>query len=180
MIRLAFIHLFVLLCLPWVTYWAWRQERQILRSGRPLTPDELERAATRAGVTAPKRIRVLIVNEVPLPGWRWLRVLAARFGFDGRATTGMALRYGIFLRSDCAHDPALLLHECAHTAQYERLGSLGAFMREYLVQCLRDGYAASALEREAAAVATEGTASTVSPSPQQLPNREAKHPHSGL
>jgi len=158
MIRRVLIHLFVLLCLPWVTFWAWRKERHILRTGRPLTPEELGRAAARAGVTDPARIRVLTVNEVPLPGWRWLQTLAARLGFDGRATSGMALRYGIFLRSDCATDPALLLHECAHTAQYERIGSLAAFLREYLVQCLRDGYAASALEREAAAVAAEDAA----------------------
>jgi hypothetical protein len=155
MIRRILIHLFVLFCLPWVTYWAWRRERHILCVGRPLTPDESDRAATRAGVAAPSRIRVLTVPSVPLPGWRWMRALAARMGFDGSATSGMSLRYGIFLRSDCASDPALLLHECAHTAQYERMGSLAAFMREYLVQCLRDGYADSALEREASAVAAE-------------------------
>jgi hypothetical protein len=157
MLRTFFIHLFVLLCLPWVSGWARRRERHILRTGRALTSDELERAA-RAGVASPERIRVLTVSEVPLPGCRWLQTFAARLGFDGQATAGMSLRYGILVREDCVDDPSLILHECAHTAQYERMGSLSAFLREYLVQCLRDGYADAALESEAAAVAEEGFA----------------------
>jgi hypothetical protein len=77
--------------------------------------------------------------------------LAARLGFDGRQTAGMALRYGIFVRSDSIADPALLLHECCHTGQYERMGSLTAFMRRYLMECLRFGYADAPLEAEARA-----------------------------
>jgi hypothetical protein len=156
-IRRAFIHLLVLLVLPWVTLWARRRERDILRRGRPLTPDELQRAAF-AGVAAPGRIRVLTVNKVPMPGWPWVQRLAARLGFDGNTTAGMALRYGIFLRRDRTGDAGLLVHECAHTAQYERFGSIAAFMRRYLIECLRDGYGASALECEARAAAENGPA----------------------
>ena len=138
----------VLLCLPWVTWWAWRMERRILRDGRPLTGAELV-AARNVRVRNPERIRVAAVPEVPMPGWAWIRRLAARLGFDGAQTSGMALRYGIFVRRDCAGDPRLLRHECVHTGQYERAGSLAAFLRQYLIECLHDGYANSALEREA-------------------------------
>ncbi len=152
MLRSALLHTAVWMCLPWVIFWAWRQERRILRTGRTLTAKEAERAA-RAGVKTPAKIRVLAVTGVPMPGPGWMHKLASRLGFDGSQTAGMALRYGIYVRQECQDDPELLVHECCHTGQYERMGSIGAFMRVYLMQCLRDGYHASALEEEARAAA---------------------------
>jgi hypothetical protein len=46
-------------------------------------------------------------------------------------------------------DRRLVAHELAHTMQYERLGSVRAFLRQYLVECLTTGYAGAALELEA-------------------------------
>ncbi len=152
MLKNALLYPAVLLSLPWVSFWAWRQERRILKTGRALTPVEMARAS-RTGVRHPDRIRVLVVGRVPLPGAAWMHWLAARLGFDGNGTAGMALRYGIFIRRDGDGDPALLVHECCHTAQYERAGSLGGFLKVYLLQCLRDGYFDSALEQEARAAA---------------------------
>lgn len=146
--RRLLIHVFVLACLPWVTWWAWRMERRVLREGRPLSDAEAAAAAA-VGVRQPERIRLTVVPEVPMPGFRWMQRLAARFGFDGSGTSGMALRYGILVRAGSDGNAQLLLHECVHTAQYERIGSLCGFLRRYLVECLRDGYAHSALEREA-------------------------------
>lgn len=140
----------VLVCLPWVVLWAWNQERRIKRGGRSLTEQEAERAR-RAGVRQPERVRVLNVERVPLPGWKWMHRLAARLGFDGSQTAGMTLRYGIFVRNDRIADPGLLLHECCHTGQFERMGSITAFMWQYLVECLRFGYANAPLEVEARA-----------------------------
>jgi hypothetical protein len=150
MVRTAFLSLTVWTCLPWVVFWAWRQERRILKSGRKLTEDETERAR-RAGVHQPENIRVLTVDHVPLPGPGWMHRVAARLGFDGSQTAGMALRYGIFVRRGYEDDPELLMHECCHTGQYERKGSITAFMCDYLRQCLRDGYFAAAFEQEARA-----------------------------
>jgi hypothetical protein len=152
MLRNVSLYLAVFLCLPWVIFWAWRQERRVLKNGRKLTALEEERAK-RAGVKRPEKIRVLAVDRVPMPGPGWMHKLAARLGFDGSQTAGMALRYGVFVRTECQADPELLVHECCHTGQYERKGSIGAFMREYLVQCLRYGYYGSALEAEARAAA---------------------------
>lgn len=119
-----------------------------MRQGRPLSGTEAA-AAWAVGVRQPEMIRVAVVPEVRMPGFRWMQRLAARLGFDGSHTSGMALRYGILVRADDADNPRLLLHECVHTAQYERIGSLSGFLRRYLVECLRDGYACSTLEREA-------------------------------
>ena len=146
--RRVIIPCFVLLCLPWVTWWARRMERRILREGRPLTGEE-SAAARVAGVQFPEHIRVLAVPEIPMPGFRWMQRLAARFGFDGEQTCGMTLRYGIFVRQDCAGESTLVLHECVHTGQYERLGSPAAFLRRYLTECLIEGYFQSPLECEA-------------------------------
>lgn len=123
-------------------------ERRILRHGRALAIEEAA-TALRMGVTAAQRIRVLLVPQIPMPGPAWVQRLAARIGFDGSGTAGMAMRYGIFIREDCAHSPGLIAHECVHTGQYERLGGLAAFLRRYLFECLADGYSRSALECEA-------------------------------
>ena len=149
MLRNLSLHLLVLLLLPATVFWVWKRERSILKHGRPLTPEELKSATDRAGVCEARRIRVQILPEVPLPGWSWMHTLAGAVGCAPAAVGGMALRYGICLRTDCAHDPGILLHECVHTAQYERLGSLRAFLHRYLIECLRDGYEASSLEAEA-------------------------------
>lgn len=66
---------------------------------------------------------------------------------------GLTLRYGIFVRADCREDRDLLLHELVHTAQYERLGGIVAFLRKYLFECTTAGYGAAPLEEEAIAVA---------------------------
>ncbi len=66
----------------------------------------------------------------------------------------MALRYGIFIRSDCWGEHGLVAHELAHTAQYERLGGIRPFLRQYLLECLTIGYPAAPMEQEAIAAAS--------------------------
>lgn len=151
--RRLLLHLLTWMALPWVVWWAWRMERRILRHGRCLTDQETVNA-TRMGVHHPERLRILSVPQVPMPGTAWMQRIAARCGFDGSHTAGMALRYGIFIREDCGADPQLIAHECVHTAQYEKAGSLARFLRAYLSQCLIDGYWNAALEQEARARAS--------------------------
>jgi hypothetical protein len=136
---------------PLVAFWSARQERRALFGGRSLTADE-STTAQMLGVQTPERIRVHTVSAVPMPGGKFLQRQAARIGFDATTTCGLCLRYAIFLRSDVADDCGVLQHEFVHTAQYERLGSHYAFLRQYLYECLRDGYTGSALEREARAI----------------------------
>lgn len=148
--RTLLLPVVVTLAMPWLGLWAWREERRTLRDGRPLFTSEWA-AAVRVGVRHPEKVRVLAVEEVPMPGLRWMHRMAARWGFDRRQIGGLCLRYGILLRRDLAAQPIIMAHELVHTSQYERHGSLTGFLRAYLMQCLRNGYANSALEREAVA-----------------------------
>lgn len=143
----------VFMAMPWVGLWAWRLERRTLREGRPLFSSEWA-AAVRVGVRHPEKVRILVVEEVPMPGFSWMHRIAAGWGFDRRHIGGLCLRYGIILRRDLAAQPVIMAHELVHTSQYERHGSLSGFLRAYLLQCLRHGYTNSSLEREAVAKST--------------------------
>ena len=53
--------------------------------------------------------------------------------------------------SDREYWPArhLIAHECVHTGQYERSGSVAGFLRAYFSECLEIGYPDAAMEQEA-------------------------------
>jgi len=68
-------------------------------------------------------------------------------------TGGLTLRYGIFIRSDCRFNRAMVVHELGHTAQYERLGGFESFLRQYLSQCLTIGYPEAPMEQEVISLA---------------------------
>ena len=118
-----------------------------MRAGVPLTSEQTAEAR-KIGVAQPERVRVLAVESIPprlpLP----LRKLAERLGLGPSRTAGMALGYGIFVRSDCEGNHGLLRHELVHTAQYERMGRR-PFLAQYLYECLSAGYPFGALEEEA-------------------------------
>ncbi|MDF2376524.1 MAG: hypothetical protein P1U81_09795 [Verrucomicrobiales bacterium] len=139
-----FTRTFVPLLLPLGTRWAERQELLILREGRPLSEWETM-WATDVGVKKPEAVRILPVPRIPTPGSWFTRLL--RIFSEG--PTGMAVNYGIYLEASQATNPSLLVHELTHVAQFERLGGIDAFLREYITQCIRDGYWESDLEKEA-------------------------------
>ncbi len=130
----------------WVAHW----ERRICAAGVALTPLQLIDARA-VGVAFPERVRLLRVERVPFP--RWAGTLAGLAGAQPAQTAGLTARYGIFIRADHWGNRGLLLHELAHTAQYERLNGIRPFLRQYLRECLADGYAVAALELEASAAA---------------------------
>jgi len=134
--------------LPLAVRWAARQERRILRDGVPLTPEELKNAHA-LSISQPERVRLLCVKRVPWPGASILRAASETIGFQIGATCGLALGYGIYIREDCWRQPLLIAHELVHVAQYERLGGIELFLRQYLRECLTEGYDGSALENEA-------------------------------
>ena len=142
----------VRLILPAAWLWVRRQERRILRKGRPLSESELRDAAA-AGVTRPEAIRLLVISPVPTPGGPWLRGFGRLTRFPMKPPAGMALGNGIFLDTGAEEDRRILVHECAHVAQYERLGGSWRFLDRYLEECLSESYWDSALEREANATA---------------------------
>ena len=139
--------------LPLAARWAETLEGRILRDGVPLLPEELADAKA-LGVGTPERVRLLCLASVPTPDDVTLRAAAAAVQFLTPATRGLALRYGIFVRRDCWRERRLIAHELAHTAQYERLGGIEPFLRQYLTECLTIGYPAAPLEQDAIAAAT--------------------------
>jgi hypothetical protein len=136
------------LVLPVIVRWAERAEARILAEGDPLSATGLQDAVS-MGVGRPKKIRLLRVDHVPLPGEPFLSRIASRTGLPFFSAAGMSLRYGIFIRREFWGDRFLIAHECVHTGQYERLGGFRPFLARYLAECLDHGYAASPLEREA-------------------------------
>ena len=134
--------------LPLAAAWAEEQEARILASGRALSAVSL-RDAVQAGVRHPERVRVLAVSGIPMPAEPLLRSVCEANGFLGPLTAGLSLRYGIFVHEAGAEDRSLIAHELVHTAQYERLGGILPFLRQYLHECFTLGYDESPLEREA-------------------------------
>jgi hypothetical protein len=136
------------LAAPVVAAWARAQEKKILARGEPLAPDEAA-VARAAGVREPQRIRVLRVERAPVPAARALAWLARRAGLPGPDVDGMTLGHGIYLCTQGRGSARLLAHECRHVYQYERAGSVGAFIAAYLREVAAFGYRDAPLEADA-------------------------------
>ena len=142
------VRLLVKATLPLGIRWVRKQEAAILREGRPLSEWETMWAHD-VGVRRPEDVRILPVPRIPTPGIGFSRMLNNLFGLLSEGPSGMAVNYGIYLEASQATNPSLLVHELTHVAQFERLGGVEEFLREYLTQCVRDGYWDSDLEQEA-------------------------------
>jgi hypothetical protein len=136
--------------LPLAAEWAAGQEQRILRDGVPLLDNEIVDARI-AGIREPGRVRLLKVDSIPSPSHPMLKAACDATNFVPAAPRGLTLHYGIFVRSDCWRDRALIAHELVHTAQYERLGGILPFLREYLLECATIGYSEAPMEQEALA-----------------------------
>jgi len=163
--------------LPLACAWAEEQESLILREGVALTPSQLE-DARRIGVVSPERVKLRVVDAIPLPVQPLLRGAAETTGLISLLTCGLTLRYGIYIRSDQWGVRRLVVHELAHTAQYERLGSIRAFLECYLYECLAIGYTAAPMEQEAIAMVQRICGRVQSPGIPQapLPNVSTRKP----
>jgi hypothetical protein len=141
--------------LPLACEWAAEQERMILRSGVALTDLQIE-DAIRVGVAQPERIRLLRLEEIPLPQNPALAAAANATGLISPLTAGLTVRYGIFICAVYSGERSLVVHECVHTMQYERLGGFEGFLRPYLMECIGfPGYPYGPLEQEAKRVQNE-------------------------
>ena len=140
MLRKPLCSLAVEIILPFAAAWVKYGEKHAQKFGRPLNPKEIENVKL-VGTLHPERIRILEVNSI----FPWERK---------RFTKGISYRYGIQLRNDCHQELGLIVHEAVHTAQYERLGGIRPFRRDYLLECLIEGYPNGPLET----VAIEKTA----------------------
>jgi hypothetical protein len=139
--------------LPLACVWSAEQERTILESGVALTESQLT-DARRVGVTHPERVRLLRVVQIPTPKHPALAAAARATNLILPSTTGLTLRYGIFVRADCWGERPLIVHELVHASQYERRGGFEVFLRPYLLECITPpGYPYGPMEQEAIATA---------------------------
>jgi len=138
--------------LPLACEWAEAQERLIIDKGIVLTTSQIEDAKY-VGVTHPKNVRLLQVPQIPMPDHPELLAAAQVTQLIFPQTTGLTLRYGIFIRSDFWGDRRLIVHELVHTSQYERLGGFLPFLQKYLMECIKIGYPDIPMEHEADSIA---------------------------
>ena len=140
----AFEHL-----LPLAIQWAKTQEHFILARGASLGPQHTA-DARRVGVQDCSRVRVLVVDRIPLPDNEALATAARHTQIITETSRGVAIGHGIIIRADCWGDRELIIHQFVHVAQCERSGGLDAWVREYLSDrhtCAR--FTIGSLEEEA-------------------------------
>lgn len=129
---------------PWA---AWHQ-RRISKKGRLLTPDEIALAVA-LGMSEPEKISICVTERIPNPLHPFLS-LAQCFGFSCiTEAAGITLGQAIYVTEDSAESIELITHELVHVGQYQRAGSIWAFMIEYIHQCLMTGYYDAEWEVEA-------------------------------
>src|SRR4051812_37756376 len=140
---------------PLACEWAKRQEAYILQHGVPLNPNQTADARP-AGVRNPGRIRVLVVDRIPLPDDPELAAAARHAQIITDSSRGVAIGHGIIIRADSWRNRELLLHQLAHVAQCERSGTVEKFVGEYLLDRRSSrNFSLGSLEDEARSLARD-------------------------
>ncbi len=133
--------------LPQVIEWVELRSVEILSNGRPLTATGIK-VARSVGVLDPERIRVELVESLPLPNDQMLRNVALQTGLIDPDMAGGAFGCGICACKDQATN-RLLAHECRHVFQCEVAGSIAAFLPAYLNEIVENGYFECPFEADA-------------------------------
>ena len=139
---------------PFAWWWLRYNEKIALRLGRELNDEELA-WAEQLQMLHPEKIRVLHVTRIPSPVPQFIENFIQKRGFPVGNAAGMCMRYGIYVVEKYSHSKSLLAHEMVHTHQFERLGGMWYFLREYLYQTMLLGYINAPLEHEANAKAKQ-------------------------
>lgn len=141
--------------LPCAYQWAKTQEELILARGAPLGGQHAA-DALQVGVQESSRVRVLVIERLPLPDDERLAKVARSCSIITLASRGAGIGHGIMIRADCWGDRELLVHQLVHVAQCERCGGLEPFVEEYLRERLNSAnFTIGPLEEEARRVARE-------------------------
>ncbi|MEY2555602.1 MAG: hypothetical protein QOF93_746 [Verrucomicrobiota bacterium] len=141
--------------LPLAYQWAKAQEEFVLVRGNPLGPKHAH-DANLVGVHDCARVRVLVVDRIPLPENPELAKASKRIGIITEDTRGVGFGQALIIRVDAWNDRELILHNLVHIAQCERCGGLEQWVRQYL--CDRTNcpnFTFGSLEEEARRVAHE-------------------------
>lgn len=140
---------------PLAYEWAKAQESLILQHGFRLGESQME-DARRVGVQDPERVRLLVVDRIPLPDDPELAEAAARAQIITTASRTVAVGHGIILRADSWQNRELLIHSLVHVAQCERSGGLETFVPQYIANRANSAqFSVGSLEDEARQLARE-------------------------
>ena len=141
--------------LPLAYQWAKAQEEFVLAHGTPLSPQHMADARL-AGVRDCERIRVLVVDRIPLPEGGELAEAARRARIITEDTRCVGFGHAIIIRAEAWGDRELLLHNLVHIAQCERSGGLEQWVRQYLFDRQTSAtFTVGSLEDEARRIARE-------------------------
>jgi hypothetical protein len=135
--------------------WAKTQEKFILERGIPLGTRYLADAC-RVGIHDCSRVKVLIVDRIPMPENAELAEAARRSQIISDTSRGVTIGHGIIIRADSWGNRELMLHQLVHVAQCERNGGLEAFVQRYLCDrqtCAK--FTVGSFEEEARRIARE-------------------------
>ena len=135
---------------PRVVTWAKALEARALASGVRLD-ERLVRLARATGVKDPARVRLLVVDRIPLPDERDLQAAALSAGLSQSWASGLTVGHAVLVLRGFENDPRVLSHELRHVAQYESMGGIEPFLAKHLVDLAEVGYEASPFEADARA-----------------------------
>lgn len=135
---------------PKAIAWAQGLAGEAAARGAPLSAPLLK-IARHAGVRAPQKIRVVVVDEIPLPDDPTLKGAALSVGLSQSDAAGMTLGYAVFLRRGYENDLRVASHEFRHVAQYEACGGIAGFLGVHLADLVAFGYEDSPFEVDARA-----------------------------
>ena len=133
--------------LPQAIEWVESCSAEILSKGKLLTAAGIK-VARSVGVLDPEKIRVELVESLPLPVDQMLQDVALQTGLLGPDMAGVTFGHGIYACTDHVTN-RLLAHECRHVFQYEAAGSIAAFLPVYLQEIIQYGYFESPFEADA-------------------------------
>jgi hypothetical protein len=141
--------------LPVAYQWAKAQEELVLAHGTPLSPQQMA-DARRAGVQDCERVRVLLVDRIPLPENSELAEATRRTRIITADTRCVGFGHAIIIRVEAWGDRELLVHNLVHIAQCERSGGLEQWVQHYLSDRQASAsFTVGALEEEARRIARE-------------------------
>ena len=135
---------------PKAIAWAEALAATTLKSGTPLTALQRD-IAVKSGVREPGKIRIVVVDRVPLPDEPSLKAAAAQVGLSEEWAAGMTLGHAVIVHRGYENDVRLLSHEFRHVAQYEAVGGIAPFLGAHLQHLAQYGYENSPFEVDARA-----------------------------
>jgi hypothetical protein len=131
--------------IPKAVRWVAQIEQDCMEIGHQLSPQS-KRDARAIGVQQVDVVRVLILDEMPLPSDRHFRQFILQTAIC--TSKGIAFGYGVVLKTGTYNRP-LIAHKLAHVMQYERFGGIEPFLVGYIPEAFPPYFPNGPLEQEA-------------------------------